>query len=174
MKNHGVREPEARHLAQAEALVFSEKPSAHIHFPGNVTVRREYGILTAQEGEPALEPMTLTCPGTLELPDCRIECTPAKKIINTPNVFTVSCGERITVRCRQTGDTMRLPGGTRSLKKLFVDRKIPAAQRDAIPVIADEQGVLAVGGIGVNLDRVADKLPAWQIKIVISSEIGCE
>ena len=49
---------------------------------------------------------------------------------------------------------MRLSGGTKSLKEIFVDRKIPASQRDQIPVIADSQGVLGVYGIGANLDRI--------------------
>ncbi|MBO5078681.1 MAG: tRNA lysidine(34) synthetase TilS, partial [Oscillospiraceae bacterium] len=48
----------------------------------------------------------------------------------------------------------RLQGGTKSLKALFVDRKIPALQRSTVPVIADERGVLGVWGIGANLDRI--------------------
>jgi len=51
------------------------------------------------------------------------------------------------------GDEIRLPGGTKSLKKLMIDRKIPKHLRDTIPVAADEQGVLAVYAIGTNLAR---------------------
>ena len=50
---------------------------------------------------------------------------------------------------------MRLPGGSRTLKKLFIDRKIPAARRGLVPVIADEAGVLGVYGVGVNPGRRA-------------------
>ncbi len=60
----------------------------------------------------------------------------------------------MVVRCRLPGDEIRLPGGTKSLKKYFVDRKIPASQRLAIPVVADDAGVLGVWGVGANLDRV--------------------
>ena len=35
---------------------------------------------------------------------------------------------------------------------------------EMIPVIADEKGVLGVYGIGVNLDRAAEKLPAIRIQ----------
>ena len=62
------------------------------------------------------------------------------------------------------GDSIRLNAGERTLKKLFVDRKIPAHQRNRIPVIADEKGVLGVWGIGANVDRLAQKLPALQIR----------
>ena len=51
---------------------------------------------------------------------------------------------------------MRLSGGTKTLKELFIDRKIPAAQRMQIPVLADDAGVLGVYGLGANLDRVSE------------------
>ena len=70
----------------------------------------------------------------------------------------------MVVRSRRSGDAIRLSGGTRQLKKLFIDRKIPAAARPQIPVIADETGILGVYSIGVNLDRRAEKLPAVQIR----------
>ena len=47
----------------------------------------------------------------------------------------------------------------------MIDRKIPALQRSQFPVIADETGVLGVYGIGVNEDRKAKSLPAWQIRL---------
>jgi len=51
---------------------------------------------------------------------------------------------------------MRLSGGTKSLKKLFIDCKIPADYRGRVAVVADEKGVLAVDGFGYNLNRLAD------------------
>ena len=47
-----------------------------------------------------------------------------------------------------------MSGGSKSLKKLFIDKKIPAEQRDLIPVIADQIGVLSVYGFGANRDRL--------------------
>lgn len=173
LKNHGVKEPEAQHIAQAEALVFSEKPSAFARFPGGVTVRRQYDVLTVGTGEPPLKPVTLACPGTIDLPGCRIECVPAEQIVNTANVFTVTTDGPISVRSRCSGDEIRLSGGTKRLKKLFVDSKIPAAQRDVIPVLSDGQGVLGVFGIGVNLDRAAAQLPAWQIIFTEKTAENC-
>jgi tRNA(Ile)-lysidine synthase len=166
LKGNGVKEPEAEHIALAEALVFSDKPSASARFPGGVTITRRYGELVVQPKEIPLEPATLTCPGSLNLPHFRVECTPAQELINTTNVFTVACNGPVTIRCRLPGDEIRLPGGRKSLKKLFIDRKIPADRRLQIPVLADNAGVLAVYGVGVDLDRAAKDLPAWQIRIV--------
>ena len=59
----------------------------------------------------------------------------------------------LTLRTRQTGDvfTLQKRRVTKSLKKLFIEDKIPAAERDKIPVLSDESGrVLWLGGYGVN------------------------
>ena len=102
--------------------------------------------------------------------DYRITCVSATEIINTESVFTVSPQGSIRIRSRRTGDELRLSGGSKSLKKRFIDKKIPAARRDRIPVLFDDAGILAVGELGTQLDRRAEKLPAVRIEIVKSSE----
>ena len=68
------------------------------------------------------------------------------------------------LRTRRSGDAIHLSGGTKSLKKLFIDRKIPAHIRDQIPVLTDEQGVLGICSIGIDPDRTAKSLPAVTIR----------
>ena len=151
LKKSGVKEPEQSHIAMAEALVFSDKPSAQANFPGGITLSREYERLVALTED--------------AFPELTITCTPATRIINTPTEFTVTSVGTLILRSRESGDTIRLSGGTKSLKKLFIDRKIPAAQRKRIPVLADEHGILGVYGIGVNLDRAAGDLPGYTIRL---------
>ena len=151
LKHSGVKEPEAVHIRQAEALVFSENPSARANFPGGITIGRNYNILQKNE---CRQEMT-----------CRFTVSEAEEIVNTAHIFTVSPRGTIYVRSRQSGDTIRLSGGTRSVKKLFIDRKIPAAQRDTIPLLCDDGGILGIPGIGVNLDRAAAALPAARIEV---------
>ena len=156
LKANGVREPEAQHIAQAEALVFSDKPSAMITFPGCVTIGREYGRLTVIEQSLPLETMELACPGVTELPQLglRLICEPPANQPVDKNAFTVITSGTVVLRSRQAGDTMRFPGGSKSLKKWLIDKKIPAPQRNRIPVISDERGLLGVFGAGANLDRL--------------------
>ena len=167
LKESGVKEPEAEHIALAESLIFSEKPSARGHFPGGVVIGREYDRLTVYPMDEPLHSICLPRDGWVELPELglRIGCTTASTPENTSDTFTVEPVGEICVRSRQSGDEMRLGGGTKRLKKLFADRKIPAHQRLRIPVLADEKGVLAVHGIGVNLDRQAQRFPAVRITI---------
>ena len=152
LKDCGVREPEAVHIRQAEALVFSDNPSARINFPGGLTIGRKYGIL---------ERWVQT-----EKPSFQICRTQAREILNTADIFTVRPVGEVYIRSRQAGDTIRTPGGTKTLKRLFIDRKIPASQREAVPIICDDLGILAAGGIGVNLDRAASELPAVRIQLI--------
>ena len=151
LKESGVREPEAAHIQLLESLVFSKNPSAKANFPGGITVGRNYGLL---EVVPASQPL-----------NSEILCCEATEIVNTQDLFTVHPVGKVFVRSRQSGDTIRLPGGTKSIKKLFIDRKIPAARRDQIPILCDDAGILGIPGIGVNLDRAAKTLPAIRIQL---------
>lgn len=165
LKAHGVREPEAAHIRLAEKLVFSDNPSAQASFPCGVTLTRCYDTLTALAPSAPLSLIPLPERGCIEFGDYVITCAPAQEIINTPDTFTIAPSSTLCVRTRLSGDAMRLHGGTKTLKKLFIDRKIPAATRACIPVIADADGVAAVYPIGVHLDRAALTLPALQIHI---------
>ena len=164
LKQNGIPEPEDTHIAQAEALVFSDNPSARAAFPGGVTISRSYDYLTVLVDNAGIPKTFLPCPGQAEVGDYRVSCEPATEIRSTPDTFTVCPTGTLFLRARQTGDAIRLPGGSRSLKKLFIDRKIPASQRDAIPVLCDDSGILGVYSVGVNLDRAADSLPAVTVR----------
>jgi tRNA(Ile)-lysidine synthase len=49
------------------------------------------------------------------------------------------------LRTRQAGDRIRLPGGTRKLSDVLIDRKIPREERDQVPIVAQNSEVLWVG-----------------------------
>lgn len=165
LKTNGVKEPESSHIALAEALVFSDNPSAQANFPGGITIARCYGRLEVLCNEKSFFPIPLSPGQQVRVGGFVIECLEASEPVCTVNTFTVQPHGPMVLRSRQSGDCMRLSGGSKSLKKLFIDRKIPAAQRELVPVLADSDGVLAVCGIGANLDRVAQATPAVLIRI---------
>ena len=54
----------------------------------------------------------------------------------------------LTVRTRRPGDRVRGPAGSRKLQDVLVDRRVPAEQRDLLPVVTDAQGsVLWIPGV---------------------------
>lgn len=169
LKENGVPEPERSHIRAVDSLIFSEKPSARTNLPGAVTVGRNYDRLVVLEQKTVPDEVTLLPGDTLQLPQWGMMASyvPAQQIINTKEIFTVSASGPVVLRSRQAGDSIRLNAGTCTLKKLFIDRKIPAHQRPYIPVLADGQGVLGVYGIGANVDRLAAQLPAMQIRLEV-------
>lgn len=70
----------------------------------------------------------------------------------------------LVARTWRPGDRMR-PfglGGTKKLQDLFVDEKIPAAERRSVPVVVDKDGIVWVAGLRVD-ERAAAKAPSGRI-----------
>jgi len=176
LEKAGVSQPTQRHLAQLSALLHSDSPSAKANFPGGIVLQRNYDRLCIVKKFAAAIPLTpLKIPGITPIPGTgmRIVCTGPKKIKkneNSPTNFVLRCdmidSDSLTVRSRQTGDRIQLPGGSRSLKRLMIDRKIPVSHRERMPVLADKNGIAAVVGIGADVHRAATPgMDAIQIKI---------
>ena len=61
------------------------------------------------------------------------------------------------VRPRLEGDRIKLVyrNGTKTLKKLLIDEKVPRHLRDLIPVLANDASVVAVCGFGPDVQFAA-------------------
>ena len=153
----GAAEPAERHLELLDALVSSPDPSARASFPGGLTLARRYDLLAADDGAPgAIDPVSLPVPGTVRVPGFTVTCAPpapVRAVQNAPYAFSLRYAAirgGLTVRSRRTGDRLQLPGGSRSLKRLMIDRKIPAAARAGVPVLAVGAEIAAAAFIGAD------------------------
>lgn len=155
--NAGVKEPEGSHIGAMEKLVFSQNPSARAAFPNGVAMARNYDTLKPVKAENTFAEQVITCPGVYQLSGVKLTCLPNESRERTTESFAFTPKGKMVLRSRIAGDSIRLLGGTKSLKKLFIDEKIPASMRDTIPVLADEEGILAVIGFGGNLDRLSNE-----------------
>jgi len=169
-----------KHVKSVLALCAQENPSASLSLPG-MTVYREYERVVfspeqvaAAEGFAPVFPADGNSVVILGL-GLRISCTAVVyddgfDIIDesfTSFIFkSIDICGKITVRPRREGDTIRLlgQGNTKTLKKLFIERRVPARKRAQIPVIADDNGVLAVYGIGIG-DRALPEYGEIALKI---------
>lgn len=164
------------HLDAVLRLALSGDPSGQIDLP-DLTVRRVYDRLVLHPAaEPAsVPPVTPVREGARTAygdtgwsVTCRRTVCPEKNF-KKPDTFFVS-GDKISgimvLRPRRTGDSIKLPErGTKTLKKLLIDEKIPSALRERIPVLADDAGVVAVAGFGPDAARLAQPgEPALEIK----------
>ncbi|CAN5344315.1 tRNA lysidine(34) synthetase TilS [soil metagenome] len=73
----------------------------------------------------------------------------------------------LEIRARRPGDRMRTPGGSRSLKKLLLEERIPRSHRGTIPVVVDADGaVVWVAGLAVAHEVPAESgEPALLLRI---------
>jgi tRNA(Ile)-lysidine synthase len=159
----------ARHVDNILTLCRKENPSGELSLPA-VKARREYDRLVFERGIPArsFEPVTLQIGERAQLPELGLtvsaryysaEQYASQKPEEINKSFTTYlfktdniCG-KIVIRPRKTGDKINLFGGngSKTLKKLFIEKRIPKMRRSLIPVIADDEGPLAVYGIGQDL-----------------------
>lgn len=134
----GRRDIRSVHLEAVLAL----SPGGRLDLPHGLTARREYDtlVLTTQADTGTSWAAFSPVEGLNPVPG-----TGWGAVLEGPP------WPGLTVRPRQTGDAVTLPNGhTRSLKKLFIDRKIPRVDRDTIPIAADGDGVIAVAGLVTN------------------------
>ncbi len=97
------------------------------------------------------------------------EISPQKENINkisTTNVITFdNIKGSVCVRNRRIGDKICIRGINRSLKKLFIDKKIPKEYRHIVPIIFDDEGILYVPFIGIA-DRAFPSQNSQRVQIV--------
>lgn len=174
-----LRDLTQRHIQALDALLENENPSACCDLPHGFAVRREYGAIRLLSGvETSVElpeiPLSVPFEGMVWDGRVRLSLRHLEKnevFYKTFNTFCVDCGTidfaSLCVRTRCAGDRIRLTahGGSRTLKKLLIDRKVPRFRRDLLAVIADKYGVIAVQDIGMDDARLPQGGARMQIKI---------
>ena len=161
----------AVHLNGMVALCRGQDPSGRIDLPGKWLARREYDklVVCCQTEREPLVPCPLLMPGETRAGEWRLVC---RSVIyegeaQEPFAFYLD-RERaadITVRSRRTGDRLRLPGRPeKSIKKWFIDEKIPAHRRNSLPVLETAGRLAAAAGLGPDWAFLPEKgAAAWQI-----------
>jgi len=150
---------EKKHIDKVYALCSGGGRRWETDVPGTRIIA-ERGVLRVNPPEPApISRREVPVGGEVLLPEagCRIVCRFAEEneeIHNSFNTFFFKsesiCG-RISVASPESGDSLRPAGRgcTKSLKKLFSEAGMTAAQKCATPVFSDELGVIAVPGFGI-------------------------
>ena len=78
----------------------------------------------------------------------------------------------MVIRSRKNGDCVRLASNpmTKSLKKLFNEKKIPLSQRSRLTVLADVNGILWVEGFGCDQRCCADENTRRMLTVVFDEK----
>lgn len=127
---------DAPHL-EAVRQALSTRHPVRLSLPKGFTARIAYGRFDVLPPTPAS--------GPAPLPKGLPEGLEPEKLAAFPN---------LSLRTRRPGDRVRLPGGSKKLSDLLIDRKVPREVRDALLVLAAGGEVLWVEGVFVD-PRVA-------------------
>lgn len=169
----------AAHLEGLVALCRSGAPSAEMNLPGGITARRVYSrlILTRSVPPAAPEnPVPMPLPGTAELAGWMVSSTLEiyRGQRQGPLQFWLDrdAVQILTLRGRQTGDRLKLPGRpTKTVKKWCVDQKIPAWLRTGLPVLDCGGRLAGVAGLGPEAALLPlPGAPAWCIQLTPPKE----
>ena len=151
------------------AMLNIAEKGGRTNLPCGYTAESKNGFLSVYKGEKAAVKTEFKV---------EISEIDAKKLENNQNVNSLllknvlDCDRivgKLVLRTRMSGDSIRLKnrGCTKTLKKLYTENHIPDALRDIWPVIADDNGVVWIYGIGVA-HRVAvteNSVRAYKINV---------
>ncbi|MBZ0111761.1 MAG: tRNA lysidine(34) synthetase TilS [Thermoanaerobaculia bacterium] len=184
-----VRELQSQ-LDRRESLEASERPRRPLRCSAGASLlweERQGSLYLA--GPPApIAPFTVTeeWPRTVALPrlGCRLQitrepiaewmfCGAPRRTALSPDI---DIGTTFTVRNRRPGDRVRPlgHGSLKRLKELFVNFKIPAAERDEVPLLCIEDSIAWVPGvtIGDEFKLLPRHREAWVVRLTTKGSVG--
>jgi tRNA(Ile)-lysidine synthase len=142
----------AIHINQVFSLIHHPQPSGKLDLPSGLKVIRSYLKISFQFQLPDVQGyyFELTEPGWIDLPDggrIKVEYIDEKLPISDPSTSVFDAEKikwPIKIRSRKMGDRMTLKGmiGSKKIKDIFIDRKVPVQERDTWPVITDGEDTI--------------------------------
>ncbi|MEH7074858.1 tRNA lysidine(34) synthetase TilS [Neobacillus drentensis] len=142
----------ALHIDQIFFIIQHPQPSGQLDFPNGLKVTRSYYSLSFhfQSIEVTSYLFEMTEPGVINLPNggkISSSYVTGKTSIAGVNtaLFSVSSVKwPIIIRSRRSGDRMTLKGmeGSKKLKAIFIDQKVPVQERNMWPILTDKEGCI--------------------------------
>lgn len=133
------------------SLVANDKSNIQIDFPRHLKLEKAYNklIFYFQTNEPTSHAFheVLPVPGSVWLPDgASMKATYCNEISSQDEHTYYTLASRVAlplhVRTRRDGDRMRWSGlnGSKKVKDIFIDAKIPVRKRNSWPIVTDNNG----------------------------------
>lgn len=141
---------ERPHLSAIFDLCRGDDPSARADLPGTRAFRRyDSLVLTGKATAVAPPPAELQPNRPVLFGSWQVLLTDDPAVVEGVRLRLLPEELPLTVRSRREGDAVSMAFGTKTIKKLFIDRKIPKDLRDNIPIVCNNKEILAVGNLCV-------------------------
>ena len=153
---------EQAHINSLRALAQAGVPHSSVSLPGNIEAvieNKRLCFIRKQDKEGDCDSFCITLSHGSNV----ISQTNSEIVIgnsqNSKNVYKKSIllslnsdkiSGKLIARTRSSGDRIRMGGMSKSVKKLMCDKKIPLSLRSRLPVICDDNGILAIPFIGIR------------------------
>lgn len=152
-------------------VCYNKIPNQRVTLNDTYEFVKEYDVIYIAKLEDIIPiHIEVTKPGEYFVSDERsFVFTHDKMVQNNSNYFELCYNEDVFplyIRQRQNGDRMSLSVGTKKVKDILIDQKIPQSVRDRLLVIATDDSVLWIPGIKQShVDRDgAHKLYIYEVK----------
>jgi len=142
----------AIHIDQVFSLIYHHEPSGTLDLPNGLKVIRSYFELFLQyeQLKPESFYFEINEPGTIMLPNggsIIIDYITGENpdVSKNSAIFNAALLQfPLIIRNRRKGDRMTIKGikGSKKLKDIFIDQKVPRQDRDMWPVITDGEGFI--------------------------------
>lgn len=152
---HAATDLSLKHIDELVALVKRNQTGLELSLPKGITAKISYGKLIFCRDEKenkiiAADSVSLSY-GELVLNNYSFSVARLDKKIQGTSLdeFCFAAPHDIadfTLRYRKTGDVIKLKSGTKKLKEVFIDDKIPREKRDKIPLLARGNEILWIVG----------------------------
>jgi len=164
-----------RHVMAVMGLVKGDRPNAMLNLPLGIVVRRGYHELSMTRGTPRTQNILrqkgdkwkindyhyeVSIPGTVYVEEIGVgmsfefvdKAGIKEENSNAAYIDFETVALPLIVRNMRPGDTIRPLGlrGTKKVKSVFIDAKIPRIERSKIPLLVDAESVLWIAGMRVH------------------------
>ena len=171
---------EATHISAIKELAQRGVPHSSVSLPANIEAAVENGrlcFILKKEQKQISEFNIALQDGINTIHDAEIDIfvniEPYSKNIYKKSILLCIDSAKINgvliARCRQSGDKILSGKVHKSLKKLFNEKKIPLELRNRIPIICDNNGILAIPLVAVRdgVRQTKEILESNQTKITV-------
>ncbi|WP_411334268.1 tRNA lysidine(34) synthetase TilS [Metabacillus indicus] len=140
------------HIESLQSLLSHTHPSGSLDYPDGLKVIKSYQtcLFTFEQIKDQSFSRTVQIPSSTVLPDghlltCKIISGKPDEWIAGNDVFVMpakSLTKPLLIRTRRQGDKIKLKGmnGTKKVKDIFIDAKVPVHRRNSWPVLEDGSG----------------------------------
>lgn len=130
------------HLELINKLINSRKNNAYVTLPNNIYVIKEYKTLKISREIDQVAEYEIELGNYAELPNGHIIKIVEKEVSNDNTVCRIDSTEitlPLHIRTRKIGDKMCLKNmnGSKKIKDIFIDNKVPLLKRDTWPIVVD-------------------------------------